>query len=89
MMGFCGQIMRVRGRVTRIVDEPTGKLIELTSDCIKLEGGVCSGELSTGRWFCPREIYAYFRECWLERVESPIAQSSASPVRSSLEEQRA
>jgi hypothetical protein len=36
---------------------------------------VCSGECSTGRWFCPREIYAYFREAWLERVESPLPES--------------
>jgi hypothetical protein len=78
MMAFCGQVFQVRGRVERIIDEPTGKMIELSSDCIKLEGGVCSGELSTGRWFCPREIYAYFRECWLERVEAPVGADLAA-----------
>jgi hypothetical protein len=72
MMAFCGRVLQVRGRVERIVNERTGEMIELSSDCIKLEGGVCSGELSTGRWFCPREIYAYWRECWLERVAAPI-----------------
>ena len=24
-----------------------------------------------GRWFCPRQIYAYWREAWLRRVEEP------------------
>jgi hypothetical protein len=76
MMALCGRIMQVRGRVERIIDERTGEMIELTSDCIKLEGGVCSGELSTGRWFCPREIYSYWRECWLERVAAPLADGS-------------
>ena len=71
MMAFCGQVLQVRGRVDRIIEEPTGKMIELTTDCIKLEKGWCSGEYSTGRWFCPREIYSYFRECWLERVDGP------------------
>jgi hypothetical protein len=71
MVPFCGKVMRVRGRVTHIIDEPTGKMLEFGSDCIKLEGAVCSGERSTGRWFCAREIYPYFRECWLERVDGP------------------
>ena len=73
MLAFCGQVMRVRGRVTRIINEGTGEMIELKSDCIKLENGICSGERSPGRWFCPREIYSYWRECWLERVEAPGA----------------
>ncbi len=71
MMAFCGQVFRVRDRVNRIINEQTGEMIELSSDCIKLDGGVCSGERSTGRWFCPREIYAYWRESWLERVDAP------------------
>ncbi len=29
--------MQVRGRVTRIIDEPSGKMLEFGSDCIKLE----------------------------------------------------
>ena len=71
MVPFCGEIRQVRRRVTRIIDERTGEMNELKSDCITLEGAVCSGERSTGRWFCPREIPAYFRECWLERVDAP------------------
>ncbi len=71
MVPFCGEVFQVRQRVTRIIDERTGEMNELKSDCITLEGAVCSGEHSTGRWFCPREIPAYFRECWLERADAP------------------
>lgn len=68
MLRFCGQTFRVRALVHRLVDERTGRMLELTSDCVTLEGAVCSGERSTQRWFCPRAIYPYWRECWLERV---------------------
>jgi hypothetical protein len=77
MVPFCGQTMQVRGRVTQIIDERTGEMLRFGSDCIKLEGAVCSGERSTGRWFCAREIFPYWRECWLERVPAP-APGSAS-----------
>jgi hypothetical protein len=70
---YCGGVYRVRNRVERIIDEPTGRLIELTSDCVVLENVVCTGDLSPGRWFCPREIPCYWRECWLERVEPPAS----------------
>jgi hypothetical protein len=73
MVPYCGRVLQVRNRVTQIIDEPTGEMLEFSSDCIKLENAVCSGERSTGRWFCPREIYPYWRECWLERVDGPDA----------------
>jgi hypothetical protein len=71
MLAFCRKVFRVHARINRIVDERTGKMIKLASDCIALEGGVCSRELSTRRWFCRRAIYSYWRECWLERVDAP------------------
>jgi hypothetical protein len=71
MVPFCGRVMQVRGRVTQIIEEHTGRMLRFPNDCIKLEGAVCSGERSTGRFFCPRKIYAYWREAWLERVCGP------------------
>jgi hypothetical protein len=65
MLPFCGGCYRVKDRVERIIDETTGRMIEISSDCLILEGVVCSGEHSTGRWCCPREIYPYWREAWL------------------------
>jgi len=71
MFPFCGKIFRVRQRISRFIDERDGKLVELKNEAITLEGVVCSGELSLRRWFCPRAIYPYWRESWLERVEAP------------------
>ena len=68
MLQFCGSTHRVRRRVTRLIDERTGTMINLGSDCVTLEGVVCSGEHSLRRWFCPRAIYPYWREGWLRRL---------------------
>jgi hypothetical protein len=68
MEPFCGKICKVLARIDHIVDEKTGKMIKMSSDCIILEGGVCTGCLSRNRLFCPRHIYSYWREAWLERV---------------------
>jgi hypothetical protein len=55
--------------VERIIDERTGQMIEISSDCLILDGVVCSGEHSSGHWFCPRAIYPYWREAWLRPAE--------------------
>jgi hypothetical protein len=52
-------------------------MIELSSDCLILEGVVCRGEHGPGRWFCPRAIYPYWREAWLR----PVADSGPSVPR--------
>jgi hypothetical protein len=70
MLPFCGQEFQVRQRVDRLIDEKDGRMIELKSDCVTLEGAVCSGERSTCRWFCQRAIFPVWREGWLERVPS-------------------
>jgi hypothetical protein len=72
MLPFCGGTYRVKDRVQRIIDERTGRMINISRDCVILEGVVCSGERSVGRWFCPREIYPYWREAWLRRVDDPL-----------------
>jgi hypothetical protein len=73
MLPFCGRVLQVRQRITRLIDDRSGGMIELSSDCVTLESAVCSGQNSLGRWFCPRAIYPYWREGWLERVEPPAA----------------
>jgi hypothetical protein len=77
MVPFCGGTYRVLNRVTRIVNEKTGKMQEFKNPCIILEGGMCEARYSECRLFCPRAIYSYWREIWLERV--PEA-SAANPV---------
>lgn len=71
MLPACGKKFQVRRRITRIIDEVTGRMLQMKHDCIVLEGFVCTGERSVGRWFCGREIYPYWREAWLKRVVAP------------------
>jgi hypothetical protein len=77
MKPYCGGRHRVQDRVERIVDERSGQMIQIASDCLILEGVACSGHHSTGHWFCPRGIYPYWREAWLRPVEGP---DPASPI---------
>src|SRR5262249_18785891 len=79
MFPFCGRTFRVRQRISRFIDDRTGNMVELKSDCVTLDGAVCSGENSTARWFCPREIYPYWREAWLERVPQPSTRADVTP----------
>ena len=65
---FCGKTYRVLKRVCKIVDEKTGKLIKLKNESIMLEDVYCRARYSRCRMFCPRSIYSYWREIWLERV---------------------
>jgi hypothetical protein len=83
MLPACGKKYRVRRRINRIIDEASGRLLTIKNDCVALEGFVCTGERSSGRYFCHREVYPYWREAWLRRVEEPEANgssASASPA---------
>lgn len=68
MIPYCGRTYRVQDRVQRFIDDRTGQMVELSSDCLILGGVVCSGEHSSWRWFCPRAIYPWWREAWLRRI---------------------
>lgn len=76
MAAYCGRTARVLGRVNRLVDEHTGKLIEINSDCILLDGVVCMADYHR---LCQRGIYSYWREIWLERVEGPTDDEARGP----------
>lgn len=49
----------------------TGHMMQFATPAIILEGVFCRSELSSCRLFCPRSIYSYWREIWLERVQAP------------------
>jgi len=68
MVPFCGGTYRVLKRVNKIIDEKTGKMIKMKSESIILQGVFCQSRYSDCRMFCPRAIYSYWREIWLERV---------------------
>jgi hypothetical protein len=73
---YCGRTYRVQRRVEKIVDERTGKMREMKAPCIVLDSVICRSRYSECRLFCPRSIYAYWREIWLERVTPQDASSS-------------
>jgi hypothetical protein len=80
MVPYCGRTYRVLKRVTKILDEKTGKMQAIKNPCIILEGVVCQSRYSECRLFCPRSIYSYWREIWLERVsESGPSSTSRAP----------
>lgn len=70
MLQYCGKQFRVLGRVNRLIDEKTGKMLKLKNDCIILQGIVCSGLSNRFRLFCPRSPYLYWREAWLRRIDN-------------------
>src|SRR5882757_2491663 len=65
---FCGHTYRVLSRVTKILDERTGRMVNMKTPSLILEGVYCQARYSDCRMFCPRAIYSYWREIWLERV---------------------
>ena len=68
MVPFCGGTFRVRARVTTFVDERTGRLATLKTPAVILEGVWCQSRYSNKKMFCPRALYSWWREVWLERV---------------------
>jgi len=70
MLPYCGKKYQVRQRVSQFIDERDGRMKRI-KNCVTLEGVVCTGNLSLRRWFCPREIFPYWRESWLRRVTEP------------------
>jgi hypothetical protein len=68
MVPFCGGIYRVRARVEHFVDERTGTMKSMKTPAVILENVFCEGCYSANRMFCPRCLYAWWREIWLERV---------------------
>lgn len=70
MTPFTGKTFRVLRRIEKIVHEKTGKMIHLKNDAIILENVTCQARyINNCRRFCPRAVFLYFREIWLERVE--------------------
>ncbi len=68
LVPFCGGEYRVHKRVSKIINERTGRMQEMKTPCIVLESVVCQARYSRCRLFCPRSIYSFWREIWLERL---------------------
>ncbi len=65
MVRYCGGEFTVLRRVDRIIHEQTGKMLTLR-DCIILDGATCQGDFHA---FCQRNVYVYWREAWLRRLD--------------------
>jgi hypothetical protein len=76
MVPYCGKTFRVKQRLQRIINEKTGKLTVLKNSCLVLDGVGCHGRF-TPTINCPRAMPPYWREIWLERVESDKGTNSA------------
>jgi hypothetical protein len=74
---FCGRTATVSRRVDHIIDEATGRMLTMKSPCVVLEGVICEGAYNAS---CPRGITPYWREIWLERIESPPSASAGGRV---------
>jgi hypothetical protein len=70
----CGKTFRVLHRPKKVMDESTGRLMELKNDCIVLEGADCDGRY-TNPLNCTRATYPWYREVWLERVSQEETES--------------
>jgi hypothetical protein len=66
MVRYCEQEARVLRRVERIIDEKSGRMLQFTNPCIVLDGVICTGSYHRQ---CPRGVYPYWREVWLDRAE--------------------
>jgi len=78
MVPYCGQTHRVLKRVTKIINEKTGKIQEIKTPAIILDSVICQARYSECRLFCPRSIYPYWREIWLERVNVALCNTEES-----------
>ncbi len=73
MSKYSGQRHRVQMRVDRLINEQTGKMMQMKSACIQLEDVYCRAECTSRRIGCPRASNTYWREIWLRRVDGPKA----------------
>ena len=73
MVPFCGGTYQVLQRVNRIIDEKTGRMLNMKNECIQLDGVTCQACYAKYRKFCPRSIFPYWREIWLQRADSDAA----------------
>ena len=73
MVRYCGGTYQVLRRVNKILDEKTGKIVTFNNPCIVLRDVYCGGDISKLRLFCPRAIFSYWREIWLEKVDPPVS----------------
>ena len=78
LLPYCGKAYRVKTRVEKFINERTGKMQRLRTPAVILEGVYCKSLFAGRRLFCPRSIYSWWREIWLEKVSEAAASHHVS-----------
>lgn len=68
MVPYCGGVHRVRSRLEKVIVESKGEMAKIPN-AVVLEGVVCKGLVKCVE--CPRAQHLWWREAWLEKIESP------------------
>jgi hypothetical protein len=77
LVPYCGGTYPVLKSVTRIIDEKTGKIVEMKNPCVVLGSVICQARYSPCRMLCPKSTFPYWREIWLERVQASSSATSS------------
>jgi hypothetical protein len=73
LVPYCDKTYRVLRNVTKLISEQTGEMKEMKSPCIVLDGVVCQARYSSCRYFCPKAMYPFWHEIWLERIDPSLS----------------
>jgi hypothetical protein len=76
MLKYSNERYRVQARISKLINEKNGKMVEMKTPCIQLENVFCRAEFTPTRLGCPRASSTYWREIWLQK-EAP--QDAAKP----------
>jgi len=66
MLKHTKQQRKVLARIDRIIDDASGRMLQMKTPCIILDGVDCSGEYMS---FSPQHDFPFWREAWLERSD--------------------
>jgi hypothetical protein len=77
LLRFCGGEYRVLASVHRLIEEQTGRMVQISNPSIILDGVVASGEYSG---FCAQSEAILWREIWLERLSTEKAAQGGGPA---------
>jgi hypothetical protein len=77
MVPFCDRTFRVLRRLEKMIQESSRTIVHL-EDTVILENVTCNG-CHILRGGCPRDNYHFWREAWLERVDSSAESSQVFP----------
>jgi hypothetical protein len=68
LVPYCGGTYQVLRRVDKLIDEKTGQMLTMKAPCVVLDSVTCQARYSDCRLLCPKSMYPFWREIWLERV---------------------